>query len=147
MKNLMICATLAVLSTLAPAAGKPNVTNPMTADLDGGGFSLYNIAGYIGHSLAITNEQNSVAVGASPMAGTDPHGATTVPSASGRIMLGDGGYPFFGYPSLTAHTYDPSIVGVDLDTGSLLLRRVDSAHGELWFKTGPLATDWVRIAP
>ena len=133
MNKILMYVALAVVSTLALAAGR-NLTNPLSADLDGGGFSLFGIFNLTAQNVAVTNS-GAVTVGLSSMGNR------------GRVMLGDGGYPFYGYPSITAHTADPSVVGVDLESGSLLLRRVSPSIGELWFKTGPLATDWVRIAP
>jgi hypothetical protein len=41
---------------------------------------------------------------------------------------------------------DPTLSGRDVPAGSLGLRHVSDTNGELWFKVGPLATDWTRIA-
>lgn len=113
-------------------AGKPsvNVTSPMTADLDGGGHNIVNVQNFI--------------------------------TATGAILAGDGVLihsAVFGTSVLNgqiqqpftedfAGIVDPNTLTLDNpNVGSLYRRVVDSAHGELWFKSGPLPTDWVRVAP
>jgi hypothetical protein len=106
------------------------VTNPMGASLDGGGFNIGNVTNYETAAGAILGGDGitgwTVALAMSPQTG---------PSA----------------PPFTldfAGTADPSVappIGNN-PVGSVYRRRVDSAHGELWFKTGPAATDWVKVA-
>lgn len=138
----LFSACVVAVVVFVAAGGKVTVTNPFTADVDGNGYSLFGLFNLSAQHVSVTNSANAVSVGLDTMDGTDPHGATTVPSARGRVLLGDGGYPFFGYPSITAGTFDPSVQGVDLDAGSLFLRRVNASTGELWFKFGPNPTDW-----
>lgn len=133
------------LVAIMAAAPKVYVTNPLSADVLGAHFSVVDVAGVSAHDVGVLNETHAVAVGLAAMVGTDQGGGGPIPSARGRVLLGDGGYPFFGYPSITALTFDPSVVGVDLDAGSLALRRVNASTGELWFKFGPNATDWQQI--
>ncbi len=105
------------------------VTNPMSADLNANSFQVYNAAGYgvngdetsVGPNFVATHEY-WFSVNAGPL--DDPiveaEAGTDAPSTD------------FG-----ASTFKP---------GSLYLRHVDATHGELWFKTGPTATDWTCVA-
>lgn len=58
-------------------------------------------------------------------------GTTTTSTSLTRIVAGA-----FGSPPT-----------VDLPASSLLITRLPDGTAELWFKTGPLATDWVRLTP
>lgn len=139
----LICAALAVAIPAAASHSAPpktqTVTNPMAADLNGGGFAIYNTSGISTRSFAVVNDSGAVAVGAHADSTTDPR-------PRGELRLGDGAYPIYGYPTVTAGTANPSVQGRDLDAGSLYLRRVDPQHGELWFHVGDAPAAWICVA-
>ena len=69
-----------------------------------------------------------------------------------RLSVADGGFGFEWLDQNATATRiiagqfaDPALIPVP--TSTLLLRRMGDGTAELWFKVGPLATDWLRIAP
>jgi len=130
MKRFFYGMVAAILAVALLGAARVNVTNPFSSDVDGGGHNIFNVQNFI--------------------------------TATGAIMAGDGVLihsAVFGTSVLNgeiqqpftqdfAGIVDPNTLTLDNpNVGSLYRRVVDPAHGELWFKFGPLATDWQRIAP
>lgn len=141
MRRILLAVAFLALPLLpAPvlAVKATPVVNPMDADLDGNGHAVYRVGSLSAGSVAAVN---------GPTGGSVAVGLDHLGTARGLVTLGDDGSPQFGYPALTAGTFDPSVTGVAVDAGSLYLRRVDPSHGELWFKYGPNPTDWQRVAP
>jgi len=128
MKKLTIGLLFALMFSLgAYAARTINVTTPMTIDLDAGGYNILNAGNFITSNGALLG-------GDGVLAHAFVFSATTTMTPPFTIDF--------------AGTDDPrNAPEGNNPVGSLYRRIVDSAHGELWFKTGPLGTDWVRIAP
>jgi hypothetical protein len=131
MRRILLGLVIGVLAFGAGAAGAKvvNVTNPMSADLDGGGHNVSNVANYQTSAGAVFGGDGfsgwTLVFGMSPQTG---------PLAAPFTL------DFAG-------TADPSIappVGNN-PVGSLYRQRIDSAHAALWFKTGPIATDWTLV--
>lgn len=133
MKRTLVGALVALVIIALLGAARVNVTNPMTANLDAGGNNITNAANFI--------------------------------TANGAVLGGDSvlahAYVFSTNSSMTPpFTLDFATTGDPMQPDTIeqatnpgnLLRRLLISNGqvvgaELWFKTGPLTTDWVRIAP
>lgn len=129
MKRIVVAFALGAFIVAAPVTAKVvTVTNPMGADLDGAGHDIFGVANYQTSAGAIL--------------GGDSVLAHVVTLSVDRPMAG----PFL---AVIAGTWDPLTEAPEgnLPVATLYQRRVDADHGELWFKVGPAATDWQRIAP
>lgn len=102
----------------------------MTVDLDGGSNAIKNLS-----ALEADTVSAKVALYSGDFVAGGGHGTI-------QLHVGDG-----SGVGIYAGTTDPSVSGVGLPAGSLYLRRMDANTGQLWFKTGPNATDWVKISP
>lgn len=117
---LLSAFALLVASASAVTAGPHNVVNPMTSDLDGGGFHVSNVSTLIAGQLI---SDGSVAV------------------QSGVVYLDRN----HNRPSIRWGTDDPRVTPpADAVIGSEYLRFANP--GELWVKTGPFPPDWQRVA-
>lgn len=132
MRRSIPALVLLWIISVAATAKLVTVTTPMTRDLDGGGFNVVNVANVQTAAGAILGG-NGVAVS-----------DVTVVDHLGNFTTA---------MSLRVGTFDPSLTGLDLNPGSLYLRRVGgdplqpwTGTGELWFKFGPTPTDWNRVA-
>lgn len=104
------------------------VTNPMSGDLNAGGYSISNANDVSGVSFSANN---------SPL-------ATSV--FAGGVFLADFSAGNYTAAGLHVGAADPSVApGVLAGRGSLYLRDTGTT-GELWEKTGPDATGWQRFA-
>lgn len=131
MRRLLTGLAIGVLAFGAGAVGAKvvTVTNPMSADLNGGTYLIDNVAG-----VQMSGDESSIGanyVGTHEYLFSVNHGVLDDPIV--EAMAG---------------TLAPSVDtgAATFKPGSLYLRHVDAAHGELWFKTGPTAADWTCIA-
>lgn len=123
-----LITTLLLLAVLVPArvaAAPRTVTNPMTANLDAAGFNILNV----GYFTSQANIETSAWVNAS-----------TVVASGGTLILEPPNTPIL---YVTGGSYDPSVVGLFANVGSLFLRSPSGVYQ----KTGGGNTDWTRIGP
>lgn len=132
MKRILIGLLLGALIFGVAFAGAKiaNVTNPMTANLDGGTYAISNLS-------ALTADTVAANVGLYA-------GAFTPGGAHGTIQLSDG---TGNGPGIYAGTSDPTLTPCpSLQPGSLYLRRVSAAAGEWWAKITGDPCGWVKVA-
>lgn len=102
-----------------------NVTNPMTANLDGGGYAITNTASVWTGNLFATG---SIFAG-------NAYGI------QGELQLGDGTHP--NGPQVIAGTRAPTVGDPYANPGSIYLRWTPIGTGEEWFFNG---IAWTCIA-
>ncbi len=124
----LILSVLALVVSLASPVGARlvNVTNPMQSDLDAADHNIIHVGNLV------TSADAGIG-GTSVTAHTYLLKDNTMGTFVGLIVGGT-----------TEPTVDPPD-GVTMP-GAVYVRRVDPTHGELWFKTGPTAADWVKVA-
>lgn len=123
MKRIVVAFFLGAFIVAAPVAAKViTVANPMSADLDGGGYNIANVGNVTTQGGAILD--GSGLLGHSVVLGTD---SVRPP-----------------YVLIFAGSADPSVAPPEGNNppGSLYLRQSDPTHGQLWFKVGSAATAW-----
>lgn len=138
-----VVAILVVAIVIIAAGPKVvGVTNPMTANLDGGGFQIVNVGTVRASGAGLNLFDGSVQALGSVITG---NGAPN-PGAFGIVIpIGGGQSAQLNILAGTlAPTVDPAVATAQ--PGSLFQRRVDSLHGELWFKTGSTVAEWACIA-
>lgn len=117
----------ALLFAGAVGAKVVTVTNPMTADLDAGFYSITRVS-----ELQAANAELG-----------------TPDGNFGVLLLRDGSTDASanGVIAVIAGTLDPSTGFLGpVVPGSLYTRHVDATHGEVWAKTGGANTAWTRVA-
>lgn len=137
-------ALMAILVPVALAAPKPKpVTNPLTADLDAGGYRITNVGALdVGTVFADHLVSNHLV----------SSGTTGI---RGGYHMSDGIHA--GGPSVQAGTENPNLRWpsdsareIRAQPGSLYLRWHPDGHGEHWLATsadpGPRNTVWVCVA-
>lgn len=130
MKRILLGFALgAVIFAGAVGARVVTVTNPMSADLNGGGYDIANVANYQTAAGAILGGDSAYL-----------HALTITGSADLTNP------PFVAL--VFAGTEDPSVNPPEGNNPapSLYLRRAPDGTGELWFKTGVYDTDWACVA-
>lgn len=63
-------------------------------------------------------------------------------TANGFFLVGGLTTPF----AILGGYIDPTVNGLLCQPGSLYLQRIDANSAAIWFKTGPLPTDWKQVA-
>lgn len=104
------------------------------SDLDMNGFDILRV-----NEITFTN-------GSGISANLPGNGLGIVPAGDTAIVM----QSVNGYVRIHTGNADPTLVGVDSNPGGLYLRNYMDGYvnrGAVYVKTGPLATDWTRIAP
>lgn len=137
MRRILLGLALGILIAVPVGyAGAKVVSNPISADVDGGGYSITNLTG-VGTGAVSTWKTVLV--------------TQNYPNPSGGLMALFGGQDD---PTLAGGPRDPyQGVQANQPIGSVYIEQagatpgnVLSGTGVVWIKTGPAATDWRQLA-
>ena len=135
MRYLGLIVILLVAAGIAAAPSK-GITNPLTANLDAGGYNIDDV-GSLTAQGNLTAQANIQTSGWFVGGGVVTWGNVQLEPENTAVMTISGG------------NFDPSVRGLFANPGSLYLRGFNetSQMAELWFKTGLSDFAWMRVSP